>query len=197
MTTSFELHFKLETALLILLAVKSVLAQNVLVGYYNAALQVSKLPYYFSISLAAALFPFVSYSFSNESPAILKGHIKKALRYFLAFVLTGSAFIYFFRLPIVTILFGSDFAAAAPPLATLAIAAIFLCLFYLFSVILMGIERQKLAMVLSLIVLAISWVCNLALIPIFFLNGAALATLFAFFVGSVLAGIAVWRFLPE
>jgi len=180
-----------------LFAAKSLLIGETLAGYYNAALQLSRLPYYFTIALSSALLPFVSHSFSKNEKQKLRHSVRKALKYFLCFVVPSSLLISLFSSPLVEILFGSDFLPSSSPLAILAFASIFFCFFYLLSIVLIGIEKQKLATLVSLTVFSLALALNFILIPIFSLSGSAFATLIAFFFGSVFTGLAVWKHLPR
>jgi len=190
--------FSLNSASAIgLLLVKSILVENALVGYYRVALNIGELVYYFTIALSSALFPFVSNSFAKQNSLEFNYHLKKAFKYFLIFVVPATVFIWVFSKEFVLLLFGNEFLAATQPLTILVFAELFVSLLYLLCIILIAIDRQKLAMLIAIITLAIAWVSNTILIPIFSLNGAALATLIAFLTGSIIAAIAVWRFLPR
>lgn len=191
---AFSIEFSLSLGLL---AVKSILGGNVLVGYYNAALQISRLPYYFCISLGTAFFPLASGSFSEKNKTEFRRHFKKTLKYFAIFAVPCALLVSFFSKPIVEMLFGAEFVSSAQALSILGIAAIFVCLFYLLCIALIAVEKQKLAMLLAIAVLTITWILSLVLIPLFFLEGAATASLLAFLFGSFIAGLIVLRFLPK
>ncbi len=191
---AFSTEFSLSLGLL---AVKSILGSNDLAGYYNAALQISRLPYYFSVSLGAAFFPLASGSFSEKNKTELRHHFKKTLKYFAIFAVPCALLISFFSNPIVEMLFGAEFISSAQALSILGVASIFVCLFYILCIALIAIEKQKLAMLLAIAVLAIVWISSIMLIPWLFLEGAAFSALFAFILGSVIASIAVWRYLPK
>ncbi len=189
---AFALEFSLSLGLL---AVKSLLGGNDLAGYYNAALQISRLPYYFSVSLGAAFFPLASSSFSEKNKTEFRYHFKKTLKYFAIFAVPCALLVSLFSKPIVEMLFGAEFVSSAQVLSILGIASIFVCLFYILCIALIAIEKQKQAMFISLAVLVIAFILNAFLVPILSLEGAAIATLIAFIIGSVISSIAVWRFI--
>ncbi|MFH1663375.1 MAG: oligosaccharide flippase family protein [archaeon] len=178
-----------------LFSVKSILVQDYFVGQYNAALQIARFPYYLTMALSGALFPVVSESFSNKKIVELKKNLSKTFKYFIIFILTTTIAIFVFSFQILTILFGREFAPASPSLQVLSLASIFVAMFYILCIILIGIEKEKYSVVIAFSVLILAWFSNLLLIPLFSLLGAAIATFVAFFSGSVIAGIIVLKFM--
>lgn len=180
-----------------LFSVKSFMVESVFAGYYTAAFQISNLPYFFNAALCGVVFPLISHSVSNKSFWEARQHFLTALRYFFLLVVPVSLFISVFAPQIISLLFTPQFLGGASALSVLAIANIFICLFTLLSFVLIAVGRHKEITLLSLLVLALSFAFNWLLVPFYHLWGAAVATLLAFLIGSALASIAVWRFLPR
>jgi len=191
--TIFTFSFE-GTKTISLLYVKSMLGQNDLTAYYNVGNQISRISHLFSISLGTALFPLVAGSFARGDIAGLTRNIKIVFLYLSIFIIPLTAGILIFSNPIVSLLFGEKYLPAAAPLKILGIAEVFVGIAYILYIILTAIEKQKTAMVCSVIVFGVAVGLNKLFIPLYSISGAAYATLTAFIIGAAIAGLAIYRY---
>jgi len=175
------------------LLIKSVLGRNDLAAYYNVALRICIVPHDIAMAIAGALFPLVAQSFSLRDKDGLIKHVLKSLKYLVIFLIPVSASIVLFRDEIVAMLFGQAYASAAEPMMYIAFAELFIGLEFIFLLVLSGIDRHADAMLISILIFALSIIFNLILIPRFSISGAAIATLVSYAIGAVLSGAAVFR----
>jgi len=177
--------FKVTSTLLInldLLMVKSLLRDNLVTGYYNAAIVVGRLPYYLLVPLGSVLFPSISRSSGMKDMARTRMLIGQSLRFTLMVAAPGVLLIAATSRNLLSLLYSSRYIPAAEPMSILAFGAGFMLLFLMLSSILNGGGREKIPMTLSLIGIPIAFSLNLLLIPRYGLKGAAAsATVVSFF----------------
>jgi len=153
------------------------------VGIYAAATRISEVWYFFPGIIVASV-----------SPAIIKAHRVDSILYILRlrrlyFFMTWLAIsitvpISLFSGPIVNILFGAEFAEAAPVLAIHLWASIAVFLGVASSQYLLVEQLQKISLYRTLIGLIFNMLLNLIMIPSMGARGAAIATVVSYFIAT-------------
>ena len=148
------------------------------VGWYAAAYSVYEGLTYAPSILAAVLTPRLSSLFTHDRAAH-RSMLMRALviAVGLAVVLGGAAALG--ATPIITILFGARYAAAAQPLQILAVGAVFVFATWILHAAAISTNLDRRLLVTTVVGLGTNIVLNIALIPRFGIGGAAWATVLA------------------
>jgi O-antigen/teichoic acid export membrane protein len=148
------------------------------VGWYAAAYRVYEGLTYAPSILAAVLTPRLSYLFTHDR----SGHRRLLMRSLLAalalaIVLGGVAAL--LATPIVTLLFGSRYAAAGPPLRILALGALFVFATWILHAAAISTNLDRRLLLTTVVGLGTNVALNVVLIPRDGISGAAWATVLA------------------
>lgn len=166
---------------------------NQAAGFYSAASQIAKVPYYFMGALFSALFPAISSNIHIGNITKVQMYIKESLRNTLLFLMPVVFILSATSGKIVTLLYSTSYTQAGEPLSILVIGMGLFSIFMLFITIITGGGHPRAAMFMSFVVLALDYVLNLYLVPVYALNGAAIATTIASAVGLIIAGLYTYR----
>ena len=96
------------------------------------------------------------------------------------------------RLPLMTRLFGQDFAPAAPPFRILCIGLGFVFAIWVLHAVAISVNRERLLLTTGIIGLVVNVAVNLYLIPYYGANGAAIATVTGEAVSLVVLVAGLW-----
>jgi stage V sporulation protein B len=152
------------------------------VGYYTAASNLSRLPFYALTAMGTALFPAIAASRGREQ---IENYLTGAMRYLLILLFLIVALISATSGSLVTLFYSSKYTPAALPLDILIFGLGFLTLFSIFTTVITAIGRAKAAMIFSIALLPIAFIANAVLVPVYGLEGAAMATTVAGFLGFI------------
>jgi O-antigen/teichoic acid export membrane protein len=148
------------------------------VGWYAASYRVYEGLTYAPSILAAVLTPRLSYLFSHDRAAH-RALLTRALLASLALgVLLGGGAVLAAR-PIITLLFGAPYAAAALPLQILAGGALFVFATWILHAAAISTNLDRRLLLTTIAGLGANVILNIALIPAYGINGAAWATVLA------------------
>jgi len=155
------------------------------VGIYGAATRLSEAWYFVPTAVAAAMAPSITAAHERDTAAYLAS-VRRLLGFLAAIALAAAVALSLLSAPIVSALFGREFAASAPVLAVHAWAGVFVAL---------GLGQgtwnvceglTRLALVRTLGGAVMNIVLNVLLIPRFGALGAALATVVSYAVSAYL-----------
>ena len=148
------------------------------VGWYAASYRVYEGLTYAPSILAAVLTPRLSYLFSHDRPAH-RALLTRALVASLALgvVLGGGAVLA--AAPLIRLLFGAPYAAAAVPLQILAGGALFVFATWILHAAAISTNLDRRLLLTTIAGLGANVVLNVVLIPQYGINGAAWATVLA------------------
>lgn len=169
-------------------SVKSIIAENEKVGFYNAASMISRLPYFVLFALSYTLLPAVSKSTSARNKEQTKRYIRYSMRYMMSILLPIIFLISGTSDGLISLLYSSRYIDGASSLSILAFGFGFLTLFMILVTVITASEKQKVSMCMVLILVPIDVMLNRILIPIYQIVGAALATTITGLIGVVIAG---------
>ena len=144
------------------------------------------LPTIFTISIATSLVPAVSEAIAQNDRQLLNNRINYGMRAGMLISLPCAAGLYILAFQICDLLYAT--AEAGIPLEPLAFSCIVLAAFQLSSAGLQGIGRPEIAMRNLIITGALKVVFNYSLtsVPALNIRGAAIGTVLAFMIGSLL-----------
>ena len=157
-----------------LFLVKALLQDNALVGYYTAAGVVSRIPYFVLSALGIVMLPKVAEKLAAKQSA--KKFVQDAFRYVIIILVPAAALIAATGKLLVMLLYRSEYAAAGIPLSILAVGTAALTITYLFAIVVNASGSPAFSAAVAAGMLALSAALSLALIPRYYLVGAATAT---------------------
>lgn len=170
---SFALLFLMSIDLFF---VKRILVEDVQAGYYTAASTLSKFPYYILTGVGVAIFPAISKSTAAQDAAQTGKYIRESMRY-LVLLLLPSVFIISGSSDSLVQLFYSDkYASASYPLAILTFGLAAFTLFSTLATVINAAGRPGIPMIMTVALIPVAVALNWLLIPVYHLEGAAIAT---------------------
>jgi stage V sporulation protein B len=146
------------------------------VGYYGAATPVARLPLIISMAVATAVLPAAAEALSLENRNLLKTYISQSFRYVTLPVLPLSVGTMVFATPIISLLFGSAYVPGAQALQILAAGMLFFTIYTVSSSIAQGLGKPYLPMIILVLGTFLDLGLSIYLVPIFGINGTAIAT---------------------
>jgi O-antigen/teichoic acid export membrane protein len=171
-----------------------VMRGDVETGLYTAAYRVYEGMSYAPAVIAAVLTPRLSALFVTDRAR----HRRLALLGVAASTVLAvaiGAVAYLLATPLMTWLFGGDFAAAAPPFRILSVGLGFVFAIWVLHAIAISVNRERLLLTTGIIGLVVNVALNLYLIPHQGASGAAVATVAGEAVSLVVLVIGLWTHL--
>ena len=164
------LLFRADTAILALFEPKKV------VGNYGAAFRLFEATLFVSWAVTTAAFPVLARVTRTSRPSV-NDVFDGSLKLLVALTLPISVATAILAEPIIDLIFGPEFEDAALPLALLAPAIVFYSIAYLSGGLLVAQNRQRAAAIAYGGLAVVNIAASFLLIPVFSLNGAAIAAL--------------------
>ena len=147
------------------------------VGYFGTAFRITYLMTFPQVILMQIITPLLSESIAANKQGAMWRHFRIAVFFSVATVLPVSAILSLFSEPIVTFIFGHEYAPAAPPLTLLAISQAFAALTIPCAGLLIAAGRGGTFGLINLVAVVINISLNFVLIPPLGATGAALASM--------------------
>lgn len=165
------------------------------VGFYQAARPAARILWYFPLALSVVLFPMISELWARRKRKLM-GQMLHFLTKF-SFILIMPVALIFIAFPniVILLLFGPGYLAGATALQILAAAAIIYTLYLIFACTIVGIGRPIIITKVVGLMACLNLVGNLALIPAYGIEGAAVATFAAHALGLALLFYYVRKFV--
>ncbi|MFY9638857.1 MAG: flippase [Methanobacterium sp.] len=151
-------------------------------GYYNIASPIARLPLIISSSVAVALLPAASEALALNSGNLVKKYVIHSYRYLLIVLLPLCAIVIILGLPIMNLLFPKAplaYSFAGTALSILVIGMAFFSVYGISASVLQAAGKPYPAMFFLAIGTASNLILTVILVPMFGLNGAAIATMLA------------------
>jgi len=149
------------------------------VGIYNAALPTAQLIRSFPAALGVIFFPVVSELYARNKIEDLRKTYSVVTKWMLALIFPAFLLVVLFPEQIIKILFGAEYIAGATALSILMFGFMVYGAIGPTSAILQTYGRTKIVMITNYIGAVINLGLNFLLIPIYGVNGAAVATGFS------------------
>lgn len=156
------------------------------VGIYSIAVMFAKLIWILPDSIQRITFPLISEYYAkkmNESISIL---VDKCMKYSCLFLIFSTTFFIFYGKELVATLFGTEFENSYTPLIILLIGTLFYGITKSVGSIFASMGRVDLVYKIPLISAILNLALSMALIPIYGINGVAVATTISFVVSTAL-----------
>lgn len=157
------------------------------VGYYTAATNFAKVAYYLLSALYLVSLPVLTAQYSRKDEEGCSSTIQELLMVVLAFVLPIVMIIVPTMSNLLAGFYKAAYRAAGMATGILMFGQFFIGMFVIFYIFLCAAGRKTYGMVLALVVTGADALACRLMIPAMGINGAALATLTAGFLGCVLS----------
>lgn len=155
-------------------------------GFYTNASAMARIPLILANSISTSVLPATSEADSLKDKKLLKLYIHQSYRYTTLTTLPVSAFILIYSTPLMTLLFGNEYAPGSTALSILVTGMFFFSIYLITSSMCQGLGKPQFPMVALIIGALINIICSFVLIPLFSIEGAAVSTTLATFVLMVL-----------
>ncbi len=176
-----------------LFMVKAILQNDVLAGYYNSAVNLSRISYILLQGMAFVLLPSVAAltrpGQSHDKAALF---IRQALRYLIALIVPSVVLAASTSKELITLFYGVKYEDAAPVLTILMVGLGALSFYLLLSNIVAGAGKPQIALYITGAMIGISALLGYFFIPRYGLQGAAWQTTIAALIG--LTTLAMYTF---
>lgn len=156
------------------------------VGIYNAALPTASLIGIVAGSFAIIFVPVISELYSKDKIEELRKTYSAVTKWIVSLVFPGFLLMFLFSGPILRILWGSEYVIGATALSILAFGYLVSACAGLSSGVISAFGRTKLFLIISFVGASANFALNLYLIPLYGINGAAVATASSIIVTSIL-----------
>lgn len=177
-----------------LFMVKSMMRDDILAGYYNAAVNLSRISYFLLQGLAFVLLPSVAaLTRPGESHDKAVAFIRQALRYLIALIVPSVVLAASTSKELIFLFYGMKYEQAAPVLTILMVGIGALSFYLLLTNIVAGAGKPRVALYITGIMIVSSAMLGYFLIPMYGLIGAAWQTTITALCGLTALGIYTFR----
>ncbi len=173
----------------------NIFLNEIYVGYYNIASPISRLPLMISSSVAVAMLPAASEALSLKDNRLIERYVAYSYRYMILVLLPLCVLIILFSQPILSILFPRAplaYLFAGNALRILIVAMAFFSIYVISSSISQGLGKPYLPMFFLVLGSFLNLILTTILVPLYGLNGAAIATAIATF---LIMTLSTWKVL--
>lgn len=174
-----------------LIFVQAIIGDNEETGFYTTATVIARLPYFIFLALSVTLLPSVSKSMGKGDMKQTRQYIRNSLRYMLMLVVPATFLISATSTNLISLVYSHVYEPGGPSLGILIFGLTFLSVFVILTTIITAGNEPNISMTFALLLIPIYFILNLRLIPLYNLEGAALATTITGFIGFVIAAIYV------
>ena len=163
------------------------------VGIYNAALPIAQLMYIIPYALLILLVPILTETYINKDKENFKSIYQITNKWILYINSLLLIIMLVFPREIINLLFGDSYVSGAISMTVLAFG------YYLsFSIktaesIILTLKKTRLILLSSIIVIIVNILLNIYLIPLYNINGAAIATAISYILLGILGGIWAYK----
>jgi len=158
------------------------------VGVYSASYQIGSIPYIFSTLINFILMVSTSKLYDSGKIDEVKTHLSYALKYFLALVIPFIFALLILSKQLLFVFSTPEIAIEGYSICILiAIANLFLGIYNVIRYILLITKKTKILAAIWLISAPINLILNILLIPLIGINGAAISTVFCYFIAMLIA----------
>jgi stage V sporulation protein B len=165
-------------------------------GYYNIASPIARLPLVISTSVAMALLPAASEALALKGNNLVKKYVIYSYRYLLIVLLPICALVIILGKPIMLLLFSKAplaYSFSGTAMSILVIGMAFFSIYGISASVLQAAGKPYPAMYFLAIGTVTNLILTILLVPIYGLNGAAIATMIASFMVMVFTTVTTIR----
>lgn len=151
-------------------------------GFFTNASAIARIPLMIANSVSTSVLPATSEADSLQDKQLLKMYMHQSYRYTAVTSLPISAFIMVYAVPVMVLLFGSEYAQGAEALWILVGGMFFFSIYLIASSMCQGLGKPTFPMYALIIGAVINAITSFILIPMFNITGAAISTTLSTFV---------------
>jgi len=178
-----------------LFCVKALVEDGAQTGFYTSAVALAKAPYFVFFALTCTLFPSLVKSIADGNKELTTSYINQALRFLSVLAIPFVFLVIPTSENLISLAFSDTYLPAAALLPILIIGLTFFTFFVTLTTIMVADDKPYLAFYIALAMIALDFLLNLKLIPIYGTVGAAWATTLATLIGMIIvAGFVFHRF---
>lgn len=170
-----------------LILVKTLLEDQKYTGYYASALTIAKIPYVIFFAFTLTLLPLLSRSISKGDKKLSESHINKTMRYLLILLLPLVLIINETSSELLSLVYSTAYIQAASTLSILIFGFGIFSIFLTLNIILIANDESNKVLFITLIIIPVSLFLNLKLIPLYGIEGAAMATTISMMIGLMIS----------
>jgi len=171
-----------------LLFIKRLIVDGNSAGLYTAAAAFSKVPHRFLYVFGAISLPLVAYSFNRKDIPRCRVYVTQVVRYSTLIFLPVIVIIAATSRELLVFFYGPIYERACPALTILIFGIWFVGIGSIMAHLMVAIGKGRLMALISLSVVVLDVLLNIALIPKFGLTGAAVSTSLSAFTLVILSG---------
>ena len=162
-------------------------------GHYTAAATIARVPYFIFLGLAATVLPALSRMLAQEDVEASRGLLRQTMRLLLGLLVPVLVLVLANAAEMVELLYTATYAPATPILRLLIAGIAIYTLLVVLSTIMSADGYANRAFQINLLAAVSDVLLCLVFAPKYGTQGAALATLIAATIGTVVAGVMVLR----
>lgn len=155
-------------------------------GFYTNASAIARIPLMVANSVSISILPATSEADSLEDKELLKMYMHQSYRYTTVTSLPVSAFIMVYAVPLMILLFGSEYAKGSEALWILVGGMFFFSVYLIACSMCQGLGKPTFPMYSLIVGALVNVVLSFILIPLYDITGAAIGTTVATFVLMVM-----------
>ncbi len=156
------------------------------VGIYNAALPTASLLFFIPSILLTLYVPVLTDVYAQDKKEMFFSLYKRITKWIFSTNIMLLGVFYLFSANILNVLFGNDYLAGSTALMILSTGYFISYIFSTSAKILMIFKKTKIILLNTVIILLLNLLLNFYLIPLYGINGAAMATSFSLIIESIL-----------
>jgi len=162
---------------------------NIYAGYFTAANSIAQIPYMLLAAFSIVLFPAISKATFNNNIERIANYIKQGLRYSLIFSVFIAVLISSTSSELISLLYGKTYLPAANTLSFLVFGFLLLLMLLVLTTIISSTGKPLHSTIIVLIAFIFAITLNSILVPIYSLEGAAIAMIISNFIAVIIASV--------
>ncbi len=171
-----------------LIAVKIILKEDSMTGFYNAALTLSKMLSFMVGGLSVTLFPSIVKSIADNNKELTERYVNQSLKYLLLIIIPLTFLISATSEGLISFVYGKVYSVGAQPLSILIFGWAFLTIAMMFNTIILASNKPYVAAIIALLLIPANIFLNLMFIQRMGINGAAIATTIVYSINCIISG---------
>lgn len=172
-----------------LLVIKSQLADPALAGFYTSASTIAKIIFSIFSALSLTMLPSISSAAAQNNDNLVKKYITQSLRYSLLILTPCAVIISVYSMQIIKLFYSSVYYPAAPALSILVWGMVLFSLFMLLCSFFQAVNKMNGIIFITGLVGGLALALNLIMVPKWGVQGGAIATTIAAFIGVFLISV--------
>ncbi len=154
-------------------------------GYYIAASDIARIPYYLFLALSSVVMPVLSSALTNNNKQLIKDTVRQAIWMISIIIIPIAALAFIYSKEIIILIFKYEFIDSADVLNILIWGISLFAFYYLLTTMINADNKPHFSLVMTILILFVNVILNAWLVPAMGIRGGALATSISLLVGSI------------